>query len=285
MSSTSHQQGSQQLPATSATQYKVARIVEIGEDVERHDELIFDMRDCSSSSFHGSVHVVHHFIGDSSDESMDVCKDLCCFDGAVRTVLDVGVESCADVSEDLHSILIGSGADASIFPSSLFNKDTQVSGSVGRLCDAQGVEIPVTAVQDMEIRLEDVTNRTVLLRERVALSDRVSQPIISFGHLLESGWGIDATEQTLSHSVAGAHIPLELQSKSVVVQGTIRLLSLQEPNNACLHVRAIQAEVNDDVATGAVGWELDSRGCGVGRHYADKFQDPLMVKPDIPAKV
>ena len=154
MSSASHQQGAQ-LPTTPATQYKVARIVEVSEDVSRHDDLIFDMRDCSSpSSFHGSVHVVHHYIGDSSDDSMDVCRELCCFDGSVRAVSGADGDSCSERIEEVHSILIDSGADASIFPSSLFDKGRQVSGSIGKLCDAQGVEIPLTAVQDMEIRLQ-----------------------------------------------------------------------------------------------------------------------------------
>ena len=57
------------------------------------------------------------------------------------------------------------------------DKGRQAHGSVGRLCDAQGVEIPVAAVQDMEIRLKDTAGRTILLREKVALSDRVTQPI------------------------------------------------------------------------------------------------------------
>ena len=36
-------------PHTPATQYKVARIVEVSEDVQQHDELIFDMRRCSNA--------------------------------------------------------------------------------------------------------------------------------------------------------------------------------------------------------------------------------------------
>ena len=67
MSSVSYQ--GQQLPVAqaSATQHKVARIVEVSDGVSIHDELVFDMRDCSPSSYHGSVHVVHHYIGDSAD--------------------------------------------------------------------------------------------------------------------------------------------------------------------------------------------------------------------------
>ena len=47
------------------------------------------------------------------------------------------------------------------------------------------------------------------------------------------------------------------------------------------YIRAIQADVDPSVVNGSVGWELDVRGCGVGRHFADRFQDSLLVKPDI----
>ena len=157
----------------------------------------------------GNVNVVHHYIGDDLDD----CVDDFSFSGAIRTVVDVDNDSVAGTSEELHSILIDSGADASIFPAYLLGKGQQVVDSVGKLCDAQGVEIPIAAVQDMEIRLKDLTGRTILLRERVAVSDKVGQPILCFCHLLESGWGIDATQQTLTHAIAGAHVPLEMQNK------------------------------------------------------------------------
>ena len=81
---------------------------------------------------------------------------------------------------------------------------------VGKLCGAQGVDIPLSAVQDMEITLEDMSGRTIHLKERVAVSNRVRQPILCFGHLLESGWGIDGSQQALVHSSVGAHIPVKL---------------------------------------------------------------------------
>ena len=96
---------------------------------------------------------------------------------------------------------------------------------VGRLVDAQGTEIPIEATRDMEIVLRDVTGRVIVLRETVAVSDVVSQPILSFGRMLENGWGIDGNQQMLVHTSAGASIPLELQNKSMVIQG--RLLSEQ----------------------------------------------------------
>ena len=162
------------------------------------------------------------------------------------------------------------------------DKGRQAHGSVGRLCDAQGVEIPVAAVQDMEIRLKDTAGRTILMREKVVLSDRVTQPILCYGHLLQSGWSIDATQQTFSHTVADAHVPLALQSKSVTVQGTICMLRLQEPGDDFFQVRTIQAEVMEHIANGSVGWQQDSRGCGVGKHFSNRHQDPLLVKPNMP---
>ena len=61
----------------------------------------------------GNVNVVHHYIGDDLDD----CVDDFSFNGAIRTVVDVDNDSVAGTSEELHSILIDSGADASIFPS------------------------------------------------------------------------------------------------------------------------------------------------------------------------
>ena len=202
------QQGSQQ-PSSQTTQSRIARICEVSDDA-KHGEQIFDLQDSSPSSFHGSVHAVRFFIGDADD---------CLCNGFVRAVVD----EMDDVGEELHSSLIDSGADASIVPLSLLDRGYAISGVVGKLMDAQGSEIPEESVRDMEVRLKDITGKTICLKERVALSSRVSQPIISFGHLLEGGWSIDGREQALTHNF-GAHIPVELQNRSLVVQGTIRVL-------------------------------------------------------------
>jgi len=203
------QQGTQQ-PSSQTTQSKIARICEVSDDAK-----------------HGSVHAVHFFIGDADD---------CLCNGFVQAVVD----EMDDVGEELHSILIDSGADASIFPLSLLDRGYAVPGVVGK--DAQGSEIPVESVRDMEVGLKDITGKTICLKERVALSSRVSQPIISFGHLLEGGWSIDGREQALTHSL-GAHIPVELQNRSLVVHGTIRVLHEEVHDKHDVHVRAIQADV------------------------------------------
>ena len=59
------QQSTQRQPVnpSPATQYRVSRILEIAEvseDVEAHDDLIFDMRELSPSSFHGRVNAVYY---------------------------------------------------------------------------------------------------------------------------------------------------------------------------------------------------------------------------------
>ena len=86
--------------------------------------------------------------------------------GEVRTVSD------SSASEQQFGILIDSGADASIFPRSLLGLQQEFQVSC-KLVDAQGTEIPVDAVQDMEVRLQDVNGKCFLLREKVAISDRV----------------------------------------------------------------------------------------------------------------
>ena len=43
---------------------RICEITEVNDDVEVHDDLVFDIRDSSPASFHGNIHVAHFFIGD-----------------------------------------------------------------------------------------------------------------------------------------------------------------------------------------------------------------------------
>ena len=86
------------------TQYRVARIVE-----DTAGDLVFDL---TSNAFHGgSVRALCYNIGDHDD---DGCFD---FQGDVRAV----VEEISD-EEGLTTILLDSGADASVFPMSLMKQ-------------------------------------------------------------------------------------------------------------------------------------------------------------------
>ena len=64
-------------------------------------------------------------------------------------------------------------------------------------------------MRDIEVQMVDQTGGVVMLRERVAVSDRVQQPILCLGKILQSGWGIQADEQVLTHHT-GLKIPIEL---------------------------------------------------------------------------
>lgn len=171
-----------------------------------------------------------------------------------------------------------SGAVFSIFLSSLLGRKQPTEQMPGRLCDAQGKGIPLEVMQDMEIGLLDSSGKTVVLRERVAISHRVQQPTICFGRMLESGWRINNSEQALVHS-AGANILIELQNKSVVVKGYIRALTEELIVN--LQVRATYAEILVDVDRGRIGWELDATGCGIERRFGQHYQDLALVAPSI----
>jgi len=81
-----------------------------------------------------------------------------------------------------------------------------------QLHDAQGRQIPVMGMRDVEVHLTDETGRQVVLREHVAISSSVHQPILCFGRLMENGWGVNASEQNLVHAT-GVKIPIELQNK------------------------------------------------------------------------
>jgi hypothetical protein len=107
----------------------------------------------------------------------------------------------------------------------------------------------------------------------------LTQQILCFGLLIENGWVVDGKQQAFTH-MAGAHVPIELQNKSIVVQGEIRMLREEFASSAGdLHVRASQAM--DYIVQGTVGWELDDFGRGIGRHFADRFQDPTLIRPGV----
>lgn len=164
-------------------------ISKIGENVQQHEDLVFDMRGFSPSSSNGRVNAIYYYVGDSENECDDASdfnsSDACCLSGAARTVVEHFDDSWSGC--ETFNILIDSGADASIFPSSVLGKGQRAKTPTGKLVDAQGVAKPVMATQDIEVCLKDVTGRTIRLKETVAISDKVGQPIMCFGHLLQSG--------------------------------------------------------------------------------------------------
>ena len=251
-----------------STQYKVARIAE--EFHANNDaSLVFDLRS-SLMTQDANICVIHYFIGD--DDTVDLEHTT----AEVRTV----IQELPDHSA-MHNILLDSGADASVFPMCFASAgEPSYTGNM-KLHDAQGKQIPVAGMRDVEIALLDEHGRLVTFRERGAVSPGVSQPIICFGKLLENGWGVDGIDQTLNHATSGTKIPIELQNKSMVVRGWVRAIGT-EPQlqpEVPTSIRAVKASVLPSIEQGAVGWHLDQFGLGIGRHYSSHFQDPSLMVP------
>ena len=169
------QQGQQQQSAQQATQFRVSRISEGMET----NSFVCDLRDSplsSPKSFSGSVRTMQFYIGDETENHLQ--------DGEIRTIIS---ELPSDAGE-MCNILLDSGADAAVFPMQFAACGRDACETSAKLHDAQGQVIPVQSMRDVEITLMDETGKLVLLRERVAVSPHVSQPILCYGRLLQAGW-------------------------------------------------------------------------------------------------
>ena len=183
----------------------------------------------------------------------------------------------------MSPILLDSGADAAVFPARFATAGQASNAPTTRLHDAQGRAIPVLGMRDVEVQLLDQSGKMVVIREHVAISDQIQQPILCFGKLLESGCGVCSREQVLTHP-AGVKIPIELQNKSMTVHGWIRVLGekREDPDGMIYNsVCAVKATLREELEKGPIGWNLDETGCGVGRHYAECFQDPTLAFPQM----
>ena len=147
----------------------------------------------------------------------------------------------------------------------------------GNLRDAQGNDIPLHGLRDIELQLMDLQGCSIVLKETVALSDQISQPILCFGKLMESGWNINGVQQTLTHGDIA--FPIEMQNRSMTVRGWIRLVKQEPAIIGALDVRAVRADVFGCLAGLRVGWHLDAEGLGHGKHFANCHQEPTLACP------
>ena len=130
------------------------------------------------------------------------------FDGIVRVVT---IEEVPEgESGELQTILVDSGADAAVFPERFATAGIAGQASSLQLHDAQGRSIPDMGMRDLEIHLTDETGRRIVLQEQVAISSFVQQPILCYGRLMQCGWRVSATDQSLVHSTG-----IKVNAKSV----------------------------------------------------------------------
>lgn len=175
---------------------------------------------CPSSEAYasdGTVRVVRFYIGDepnASDSSSEPCN-------VVRTVIEQVLEEC-----DMHSLLLDSGADASIFPASMSLLGVPSSVSPSCLRDSHPCSIPLHGMRHVEVHLMDMHGHSVVLKETVALNDRNSQPVLCFRFFFEGGWSLKGVEQTMTHR-SGVAIPIEMQNRSMAIRGWVRMVKSQ----------------------------------------------------------
>ena len=240
-------------------------------DVQKHHEFVFDLRSPISEAHAsgGDVRVVQFFYtGDEPNMEFESSAES----GVVRTML----ESVPDETE-MHSILLDSGADASVFPSSMAELGCPSVSAQSVLRDAQGNAIPLHGMRDVEIHLMDMCGRAVTIKETVAVSDQIAQPILCFGRLLQSGWSVDGRQQTLTHG--SMSIPIEIQQRSMTLRGWIRAVKEEPVIIDALCIRAVRVEVFSELRDARVGWSLSPDGVGSGKHYSNCYQDPLVACP------
>ena len=238
---------------------RVARVVETTPEhyVFSPMPTIFDMREDFSSE--GSIRVVTHYIGDEDEEV-----------GEIRAMAEVD----EDEEHEMVSIIIDSGADAPIFPSAWRSAGRRVGEDEGRkiLQDAQGNRIPTQGKREVEITLKDNLGRKVVFRERVTISDAVSQPILCFGKMMEQGWSIDGREQMMVHhdALEEIKVPVEMQNRSVTVMGHIRVV-----HHSPHVIRMMTAKLEDSLKNLAHGWTTNDKDMVIGYHISNHFQEPM----------
>ena len=111
-----------------------------------------------------------------------------------------------------------------------------LTGQQVALQDAQGKAIPLLGQRSRSVVLEDKNGAEIELRDNVVFSDEITQPILSFGRLMNAGWGICAHTKSLCN---GAYaIPLNFQNNNLIVKGHVR--SIGERPQA---LRALQAQL------------------------------------------
>ena len=181
------------------------------------------------SSEDSSVRVLQYYIGDAEDGE----------DHVVRAVVEeINEEPVEEEQEEPDS-----GADAAIFPVTWMSDGAKVKENAGRrLRDAQGRVIPTLRRRDVEVHLKDLRGRDVCLKERVTISTGISQPILCYGKLMESGWSLDAQQQVMYHPEYDTKIPVNMQHRSLAVKGHIRMIQ-EEPHM----VRMMKAHLNESL--------------------------------------
>ena len=159
------------------------------------------------------------------------------------------------VREVLHemfdtSIVIDSGSDATVIPLAFESCGLPIQER-GSIQDCQSNKIPTAGMREFHFVLRDVNGRTVVLKDYGFLSEHVSGPSISYGHLFRNGWDIcrqDDGSPMLKHSGTGVCLAMDFRNDSFIVEATIRQVAAVDD------VRALKVDVPELWSQAQTGW-------------------------------
>lgn len=92
---------------------------------------------------------------------------------------------------------------------------------------------------------------------------------------MEQGWSLNAMEQTMDHPPTSTKIPVDMQNRSLVISGCIRMVQ-EEPQ----YVRALRATLLGPLRGLQHGWHLIGTGFETGFHISDGYINPLEYNPN-----
>ena len=126
-------------------------------------------------------------------------------------------------------------------------------------------------MREFHFVMQDVCGRTIVLKDYGFLSEQVSGPLISYGHLFRNGWDIgrrDDGSPMLKHADTGICLAMDFKNDSFVVEAAIRQVA------AVGDVRAIKVDVPELWSQAETGWNETVRGFPIARTNGNFYVDP-----------
>ena len=169
------------------------------------------------------------------------------------------------------SIVIDSGSDPTVIPLAFESCGLPIQER-GSIQDCQGNKIPTAGMREFHFVLRDVNGRTVVLKDYGFLSEHVSGPLISYGHLFRNGWDIcrqDDGSPMLKHSGTGVCLAMDFRNDSFIVEAAIRQVA------AVGDVRALKVDLPELWSQAQTGWNETVRGFPLARTNGNFYVNPI----------
>ena len=229
--------------------------------------MVFDLRSISEEEEH--IRMVKFYDMDvdetAGDEEQEIPLGIC--------VVQTETEDYFGDGQDLCQVIVDSGADATVLPASFLGVGAELSESAPRLQDAQGEHIQVKGYKNVCFCFRTEQGTEVEIHEKAHFAEGINQPIISFGKMVQAGWGIDGEDRVLTYG-GGSHqirIPLKLQNRSLIAEGYVRAIQ-----TVPYTVRVLETKLTkelEDKARMQSGW-VRAGDRWIGIHLGKRLQTP-----------